>query len=839
MKTAIILTCLLTALAIAGQPGNSDADIDEFLKSYDFSRHQDRTLDRDQWVHVWFGNLSGEAIVADINERIYLDVYIETSDSAYGAGILLILGTNDQYIDSLLSRDEGQIFYPLDEWDMNMFLLPEGSPPNPEGWSSQSFLGVTEIAAPYDSPWLHLETPHRVLTMVVKTANDSTLAGRLVDAFATGVESIQGSPNCWDTMGITDYPVTQYFNLLQFEGGGSAMGTVTDNDNNPIEGVHVFDVESSLGDYTDSDGDYDIPILTPGTHSLAFVHELYIDTIVTDVEILSDDTTYIDIDLQPSGFLAGMVTDSGSSPLADVDVFAINSATVDTVSMATESDGGFYFDNIHPGYYDLSFTLDLYRDTSLTDVNVIAFDTTSINVVMERIPQNDVGVTAILSPVDSIANGLAYDCIVEIANYQIDTVSFDVVFEIYFNDSSEVTLADTFSVEDMPANSSNTITFAEQFEPSSPAIYNIIAFTTLEFELENSNDTTSSSVTCYNWGCIGGLVTDGSASAIPDVLVEIDGTDIECSTDSLGWYFHDDIPIGTYDLSFSHPNYSDTLINDVLVQYGDTTNLDIEMYGWGDITGTVIDRSGDAISDVYVEIVDTDNDYTTDLTGQYLFEDIEAGVYTLSFSHPDYNDTTITDVTVQHDETTVLDIEFYDWGSLAGTVIDESGDPIENAVVRVMGTSIDTTTDSTGGYVIDNIPAYIYNIRFSHSDYFTVIVPDVSINHDSTTVVDTIMESSVGIDDPASTPDEYSIDQNYPNPFNAVTSFEYALPQDAYVTIIVCDILGHQVATLINRNQPAGYHQVSWNAGANSSGIYFYKIQAGDFSQTRKMTLLK
>jgi hypothetical protein len=88
-------------------------------------------------------------------------------------------------------------------------------------------------------------------------------------------------------------------------------------------------------------------------------------------------------------------------------------------------------------------------------------------------------------------------------------------------------------------------------------------------------------------------------------------------------------------------------------------------------------------------------------------------------------------------------------------------------------------------------------------------------------------------------PDEYLLEQNYPNPFNPSTSIKYQMPENGFVTIKVYDMLGNEVATLVNEIQEAGNHSVEFDAATVSSGIYFYIMQAGNFTQTKKMTLLK
>jgi hypothetical protein len=86
---------------------------------------------------------------------------------------------------------------------------------------------------------------------------------------------------------------------------------------------------------------------------------------------------------------------------------------------------------------------------------------------------------------------------------------------------------------------------------------------------------------------------------------------------------------------------------------------------------------------------------------------------------------------------------------------------------------------------------------------------------------------------------EYRLFQNYPNPFNPETKIRYSLPQLSDVSLIVYNILGQEVITLVNEQQPAGNYEVSFDGTNLTSGIYLYKIQAGDYSDVKKMILLK
>ncbi|MCH7954479.1 MAG: T9SS type A sorting domain-containing protein [Candidatus Marinimicrobia bacterium] len=98
----------------------------------------------------------------------------------------------------------------------------------------------------------------------------------------------------------------------------------------------------------------------------------------------------------------------------------------------------------------------------------------------------------------------------------------------------------------------------------------------------------------------------------------------------------------------------------------------------------------------------------------------------------------------------------------------------------------------------------------------------------------------VGIDDEDHTLSiSYKLNQNYPNPFNPVTNISYTLPISSEVSLIIYNLLGDEVARLVDGFQQAGEYNTTWNASNVSSGIYFYRLRSGNFVQTRKMVLLK
>jgi len=103
-----------------------------------------------------------------------------------------------------------------------------------------------------------------------------------------------------------------------------------------------------------------------------------------------------------------------------------------------------------------------------------------------------------------------------------------------------------------------------------------------------------------------------------------------------------------------------------------------------------------------------------------------------------------------------------------------------------------------------------------------------------------VLQSVIAVDPPGTEiPAAFTLGQNYPNPFNPVTNIEFAVPKAAFVKISVFDVLGKEIEVLVNENLNAGFHRTAWNASAYSSGIYFYRILSNDFSETKKMVLIK
>jgi hypothetical protein len=133
-----------------------------------------------------------------------------------------------------------------------------------------------------------------------------------------------------------------------------------------------------------------------------------------------------------------------------------------------------------------------------------------------------------------------------------------------------------------------------------------------------------------------------------------------------------------------------------------------------------------------------------------------------------------------------------------------------------------TTTESrTYSFTDENLNTGAYNYRLKQLDY------------------DGTFEYSNEIQAEVSVPFDFKLEQNYPNPFNPSTTIRYSVLQNSLVTVKVFNIIGQEVAELVNEIKSPGKYEINFEANELSSGIYLVKMQADNFSSTMKMTLLK
>jgi len=132
----------------------------------------------------------------------------------------------------------------------------------------------------------------------------------------------------------------------------------------------------------------------------------------------------------------------------------------------------------------------------------------------------------------------------------------------------------------------------------------------------------------------------------------------------------------------------------------------------------------------------------------------------------------------------------------------------------------------------NNIPHDFYEYEGDHTNQIQVRIRWAVMPFFSDVLVDVESEYQY-------IPEKFSLFQNYPNPFNPSTKINYQIPELSLVTLKVYDVLGNEVAILINEEKPTGIYELTWYAENLPSGIYFYRIQANNFIETKKMVLLK
>jgi hypothetical protein len=174
--------------------------------------------------------------------------------------------------------------------------------------------------------------------------------------------------------------------------------------------------------------------------------------------------------------------------------------------------------------------------------------------------------------------------------------------------------------------------------------------------------------------------------------------------------------------------------------------------------------------------------------------------------------------------------------------IDDSGsldiDSVENGIKVFGNASLETYQDAirTAYYINNNeisekadtlkeISITVYSGAFASESVVRYVE-----------VLDHVMTSN---EDELGLPKEFSLGQNYPNPFNPSTNIEFALPEQSVVSLKVYNLLGREISTLVSGRMNAGNHKIEFNASGLSTGLYFYRIKAGSFMQTKKMMLIK
>ncbi len=152
-------------------------------------------------------------------------------------------------------------------------------------------------------------------------------------------------------------------------------------------------------------------------------------------------------------------------------------------------------------------------------------------------------------------------------------------------------------------------------------------------------------------------------------------------------------------------------------------------------------------------------------------------------------------------------------------------------VQRSNGNAYETIAFVAGHGTTTEPQAYSYSDRSVNDGSYSYRLKQIDFNG--------TFEYSIVIEVDITIPLEYSLEQNYPNPFNPSTTIKYSIPEDGFVKLAVYNMLGEEVATIVNTTQKAGRYEVNFNASKLSSGVYVYRIEAANFTASKKLMLMK
>jgi photosystem II stability/assembly factor-like uncharacterized protein len=158
----------------------------------------------------------------------------------------------------------------------------------------------------------------------------------------------------------------------------------------------------------------------------------------------------------------------------------------------------------------------------------------------------------------------------------------------------------------------------------------------------------------------------------------------------------------------------------------------------------------------------------------------------------------------------------------------ENGTAVGDAILRTTDGGI-TWIEQTSG-----TNQYLYDVSFTDSNNGTAVGASGTILRTTNGGYTFVEEEKID-----EIPTSYNLSNNYPNPFNPTTAIRYQIPELSFVTIKIYDVLGNEIETLVNEEKATGTYELTWFAEQLPSGIYFYRLQAGSFIETKKMVFLK
>lgn len=671
---------------------------------------------------------------------------------------------------------------------------------------------------------------------------------------------------------------------------GMLVGTVSNDQSMPLENIIVRIEPISKADTTDIDGAYIFTALDPGSYDVAFYGDNYLDTIVTDIIIISEQTTVLDVIMRtpPPDNDVGVLTilnppdtmiNELSYPLtAIVRNYGTNSQTFEIIFKACVGGSPTPFDSCQTAITDMpGLSVDTvtfsHLFTSYLDTLYNFYCYTSLTG-----DENNSNDTALAVSRGITEAGLVYlggqdtpgmACNVQLGVNKAYVTDWQSGLQIYdvTNPASPILMGSCDTpgfARDIAirgdyayvADGANGIQIINIDDPANPFIVtDYIAY-------DRANCVTIRDNYLYigygqeSW--YGMQIVDISTPTHPQLIGNFAASDVVYRISLFNDCAYLAANSAIYILNIDNPAAPELIAEYPLPEhvYDVAVNNCYAYIADGENGLKILDVANPSTPVFLSEYTDLGDILDVHISNGFAFvADFENGLQVIDITNPnepsfaavfetsgdprriamDYRYLYLAD----SDSLLVFQFIGNQHGSIDGEIANQLGYSIDSVLVTVVDSYARTYSNQYGFYAMDGIPEGIYDITFSHPDYRDTTVAGVEIVAHESAYLFMWMQATVDIGETGALPTEYTLMQNYPNPFNARTSIEFALPHKSFVQLMVYDIQGRLVAMLANDTRDAGYHKVNWATDGLTSGIYFYKLQAGDFTQTKKMVLLK
>jgi uncharacterized repeat protein (TIGR01451 family) len=332
-------------------------------------------------VRAWFGNLDGTPIIASTGSAHYIDVFAATWGAAYIDFLHLCLGGRTEYINSF-EENLFSCYYPFSLWDDCSILPPEGSPPNSEGWSSQSFLGILDIGGGWGNPPFHSEQPIGIMRFATKFNPANINIGDTLLCFGPGRNSEYGAALAGQE-GIYSYGIEEHFSPVYFTPEiGYLEGTVLDEYSAPIENVIVSHTQDLFNNTTDASGRFHFDQLLPGAYSLKFSAPGLSDTTLSNLQVVVGDTTMVNMTMYRNSIIAGNVRRSDNMAPIWGSLVKLGS----DYSVTSNQQGQFIFPAIPHGTYNLNGSKTGFSERSIESITALPGETLNVDISLDPLP---------------------------------------------------------------------------------------------------------------------------------------------------------------------------------------------------------------------------------------------------------------------------------------------------------------------------------------------------------------------------------------------------------------------------------------------------------------------